>query len=275
MTTTAQSIFEAMKRIVEAPGYPLLQAYKDDFYKRDLEQLVARWNPKSRAIWVVTPNGTHLNFIGHHPKQIEGVQAAVDSGYRDIEIYLLSAKGATPVTRERAISEAQNLDFKVKDHCVFNKAGDKLAMFEIEPYGQMYRNRACVHFTSASPTSKDAFVLSALVEIAIQENIIACSSLFSGVTMITLDHDVVVGSCLVPVKTHRNEHQFVVCRIQKGDNEPGFSVLDRGNAWASSIEKAQLFDAKPRQFADQTSFVLTKLRAAQHLAQEAHFAMAA
>ena len=167
MTTTAQSIFEAMKRIVEAPGYPLLQAYKDDFYKRDLEQLVARWNPKSRAIWVVTPNGTHLNFIGHHPKQIEGVQAAVDSGYRDIEIYLLSAKGATPVTRERAISEAQNLDFKVKDHCVFNKAGDKLAMFEIEPYGQMYRNRACVHFTSASPTSKDAFVLSALVEMAV------------------------------------------------------------------------------------------------------------
>ena len=114
MTTAAKTIFESMKRIVEAPGYPLLQSYKDDFYKHDLSLLLQRWSSKSRAIWVVTPNGTHLNFIGHHAKQIESVEASLTTGYANIEIYLLSGKGVTAISRERALAEARHLDFFVK-----------------------------------------------------------------------------------------------------------------------------------------------------------------
>ena len=140
MTTTAKTIFESMKRIVEAPGYPLLRSYKDDFYKHDLSLLLQRWSSKARAIWVVTPNGTHLNFIGHHAKQIESVEASLSTGYANFEIYLLCEKGVTAISRERALAEARHLDFFVKGKSLLNEAGEKLATFEIEPCGQAYRN---------------------------------------------------------------------------------------------------------------------------------------
>lgn len=210
MTTAAQTIFESMKRIVEAPGYPLLQSYKDDFYKHDLAQLLRGWSSKSRAIWVVTPNGTYLNFVGHHAKQIESVEASLSTGYANFEIYLLSEKGVTAISRERALDEARRLDFLVKGHSLLNQAGEKLATFEIEPCGQAYRNRTCVHFTSGPAIRKDAFVLSALIEIAIQETILACSSLFSGVALVTLDGDVVFGNSLVAAQEIENSSLFAL-----------------------------------------------------------------
>ena len=204
MTTAAKTIFESMKRIVEAPGYPLLRSYKDDFYKHDLSLLLQRWSSKSRAIWVVTPNGTHLNFIGHHAKQIESVEASLSTGYANFEIYLLSEKGVTAISRERALTEARHLDFLVKGQSLLDKAGEKLATFEIEPCGQAYRNRTCVHFTSTPAFNQNAFVLSALIEVAIQETIVACSSLFSGVELVTLDGDAICGNSVIAAEAGAN-----------------------------------------------------------------------
>ena len=107
MFITAQQIFAAMAAIVEAPGYPLLQSYKDDFYKRDLESLKCNWSAKARAIWVITPNGTHLNFIGHHLRQAEEVTASVHCGYANIDIFSLAPTGIKRITAAQAVEEAK------------------------------------------------------------------------------------------------------------------------------------------------------------------------
>ena len=210
MTTAAKTIFESMKRIVKAPGYPLLQNYKNDFYQHDLSLLLQRWSPKSRAIWVVTPNGTHLNFIGHHAKQIESVEASLSTGYANFEIYLLSEKGVTAISREHALDEARRLDFFVKSQSLLNKAGEKLATFQIEPCGQAYRNQTCVHFTSAPAINKDALVRSALIEIAIQETILACASLFSGVERVTLDGEAIFRSSVMATQEIEDTSLFAL-----------------------------------------------------------------
>ena len=210
MTTTAKTIFESMKRIVEAPGYPLLQSYKDDFYKHDLSLLLQRWSSKSRAIWVVTPNGTHLNFIGHHAKQIESVEASLSTGYANFEIYLLSEKGVTAISRERALTEARHLDFLVKGQSLLDKAGEKLATFEIEPFGPKHRNRTCVHFTSVPGINKNGLLPSALMEIAIQETIVACSSLFSGAELVTLDGEAIFGNSVMATQEIEDTSLFAL-----------------------------------------------------------------
>jgi hypothetical protein len=273
MKSKELAIFSAMRQIVEAPGYPLLQSYKDDFYKHDLEQLHKLWHTWARAIWVVTPNGTHLSFIGQHRKQIESVEAIVNTWYRDVEIYLLSDKGVTRITRERALQLAKDLDFKVQDGCVFGRTGDKLADMRIEPCCK--RNRFRVQFTSHPSLAKSAGSLAALAEIALNEVIDFNGSLFAGVSLITLDDDVIVGSTLVRVEPPPQARQYVLCRSQKVDDSTETRVLDRKNDWSANLAKAQVFDEPPRLRIEQDCFVMTKLQAAQCLAQEAYYSLVA
>lgn len=273
MQSKAPAIFNAMRQIVEAPGYPLLQSYKADFYKHDLEQLQKLWHSGARAVWVVTPNGTHLSFIGQHRKQIESVDAIVNTGYRDAEIYLLSDKGVKRINREIALEQARDLDYKVHDGSVFGRAGEKLAEMRIEPCRK--RNRVRVHFSSHLPLSRSAGTLAALSEIGLNEAIALNGSLFVAVSIITLDSDVIMGASLVPVDPPPQARSFVLCRSQKDGDITVTRVLDQNNDWSATLTKAQVFDQPPRLRPEQDSFVMTKLQAAQYLAQDARYRLVA
>ena len=43
MNHPSDSLFNAMRAVVEAPGYPLLRNYQQDFYKYDREILRSTW----------------------------------------------------------------------------------------------------------------------------------------------------------------------------------------------------------------------------------------
>lgn len=53
-------LFERMREVVETPGYPLLQHYKQDFYKYDRQQLLDTFIPDMTYLWVVREMDTLL-----------------------------------------------------------------------------------------------------------------------------------------------------------------------------------------------------------------------
>lgn len=104
MTTlnTGSQVFEAMRAIVEAPGFTRLTHYKQDFYEFDKRQLEHWWHPEAQAIWIVRECGTHLHFIGAHQRSIEQVEASLGVTGEDDFVAHVTPKGIRKVTKDQA-----------------------------------------------------------------------------------------------------------------------------------------------------------------------------
>ena len=97
------TILGAMRAILEAPGYPLLKGYKDDFYVHDTRQIRDSWTDAVQLLWIVREYGTHLAHIGVHSKLNEYASAALSTAVSSgspYEIYHLSTKGVRKLTLE-------------------------------------------------------------------------------------------------------------------------------------------------------------------------------
>lgn len=105
MTTlnTGSQVFEAMRAIVEAPGFTRLTHYKQDFYEYDKNHLEHWWHPEAQAIWIVRECGTHLNFIGSHQRAIEQVEASLGITGADDFVSHVTSKGIRKVTKDQAL----------------------------------------------------------------------------------------------------------------------------------------------------------------------------
>lgn len=245
MYLTAQQIHAAMAGIVEAPGYPLLQHYKDDFYKHDLQNLVNCWSVNARAIWVVTPNGTHLNFVGHHPRQIDEVDATLHTGYANFEIYLLQAKGITRITSERALAEAKKLDFHLKPggH-VTDALGNTVAYMSITPTGSICRRTTNVHFEPGIAFTGSPTQLVALRNIAIQASISEVQTLFMAVERITVGDALWTKTGLVKVQCEPDDQtKSVIFSSAEFENEAKGFYSQRKKSW-STLHNASLYEAQ-------------------------------
>lgn len=235
MFITAQQIFAAMSAIVEAPGYPLLQSYKSDFYKLDLESLKRNWSAQARAIWVVTPNGTHLTFIGHHPRQVEDVDASVHCGYSNIDVFSLSPSGIKRITAAQAIDEAKKLDFKLKNGAeVTDALGNTVAYMRITQTGNSCRRRTTVHYEPGLAFTGSPSQLVALGNIAIQASIAEVQTLFVAVERITVGDAIWTETGLVKVQCKPDDQtKSVIFSPAEFENEAKGFYNQRRNCWCT------------------------------------------
>lgn len=242
MHITASQMHAAMAAIVEAPDYPLLQSYKQDFYKHDLESLRLNWTAQSRAIWVVTPNGTHLCFVGHHEHQIDHVDAAVHSGYEHIEIYLLRPSGIKRITRGQALDEARKLDFRVKagGH-VTDALGNTVAYMSLGKGGDIRRRTTTVHFDPGLNYTGSPSHVAALRNIALHESIRAVQTLFVSIQRITIGDALLTANGLINVPHQDNGLMYVLFSAAEFEND-GKGFFSKRRNWGK-LTSASLLPA--------------------------------
>lgn len=231
MYSTANQIFSAMASIVEAPDYPLLKCYRNDFYEHDLAALQRNWSDQARAIWVVTPNGTHLNFIGRHERQIEEVQASVSCGYSQIDIFLLQPCGIKKITKNQAIDEARRLDYQTKaDGRITDAADNLVAYMAIQRISNSRFPCTQVHFRPGSSYTASTSQLAALRDIAIQESIKITGTLFVSVQRVTVGDALLTATGLVQVPRQDDDFNksVIFCEQQFKEDGQGFHNKRRG-----------------------------------------------
>lgn len=234
MFITANQIHAAMAAIVEAPGYPLLQAYKQDFYEYDLETLQQGWNVQSRAIWVVTPNGTHLNFVGQHERQVEEVSASVSCGYSQLDIFLLQPKGIKRITRSQAIDEAKRLEYKVKagGH-ITDALGNTIAYMSVHRMSDPRFQCTQVHFEPGLAYTASPSQLAALRSIALHESIAMVQTLFVRVQRVTVGDALLTATGLVQVPRQDDDFNKSVIFCEQQFNEDGKGFHDKRRGWTT------------------------------------------
>ena len=190
---TASQLIEAMKRVVEAPGYPYLKSYKDDFYKHDCIAIQETYGHGVRYLWVVNPYGTHLTRIGVHPRQNEWAVATMESGLRAYDIgvalYLISESGVRQITEQQARCELARWDYACSNANVRDSKGQLLAVWDVEPFrkpsdGDQYCK---VAFQSPRLQFMSHSDLLALRDIAVCEGIKAWQSFFVRLDTITVN----------------------------------------------------------------------------------------
>lgn len=183
-------IFDAMKGIVEAPGSPLLKRNQDDFYKHDHRQIEENWDHHARFLWAVGVNGTHLVRLGIHQRSIDAAKAMIESVNRDSaasELFLLTSKGVTKISSDRATREAEKLDYLVDHQTVRDANGRLLARFIVTTRWHLGRNCGSVEFGTPHGVSLTRGQKLALVGIAQEEVIQAFGSFWVVTERVTLN----------------------------------------------------------------------------------------
>lgn len=124
MNHPSDSLFNAMRAVVEAPGYPLLRNYQQDFYKYDREILRSTWTQDMSYLWIVRGSGTHLYPLYLDPSIAADANAALAmSG--ESECYLLGPGRLEKIGLDRARRELQRLEYEVVNRFVM-KNGSRL-----------------------------------------------------------------------------------------------------------------------------------------------------
>lgn len=264
MYDTQEKIFCAMQAIVEAPGYQLLQHYKDDFYKLDKEKLERGWTAKSRAIWVVTPNGTHLTWIGQHRNQAQWVQATVNCGYKNIDIFLLSAKGIKRLNTQQAIDCAKETEVCIEGGSIRDKSGRLIATMHVNLSGAQ-NTTATVHFDAAQGSDIHSKALQLLLRvIALEEAVVTHGSLFTKVSLITVDRHVITDVGLVEIPDLLDGDDYVIRKsVSTTDSciKPKL-YFDGKGGWIEMLAKAKTYPVKPKNLLRDTDCI-KKQRALQ------------
>lgn len=187
-----QTVFAAMKAIVEAPGYPLLQAYKEDFYKCDHAWLQHHEGAQGlRFLWFVRLYGSDMTALGIHKKVHERGLAILESNSGSpYKIYLVDGDSATvkEVSREAALVHLGKYDYDVKGR-VITRRGQQLASIEVEitPWSAGHEPKGNVTMKTFGSTPLSQEALLALYKIATSEIVVTSGSLFTKVGEVTLN----------------------------------------------------------------------------------------
>ena len=193
----AVAIFEAMREVVEAPGYPYLNHYKVDFYKYDFDHIMRTYTTGVRYLWVVRDCGTHLLNLGVHAKMTEEIKA-VFSLFSECAIYIVDKDKVKEITLEHAKFEIERSDYQLKNGVVYSR-GTILATLKVKMLPQRYcqEREYGVDYSSMARylTAKD---LLALLQIARCEVVEKAQTFFAKSGPVTLDghdlHDLFVST---------------------------------------------------------------------------------
>ena len=185
-----QSIFNAMRAVVEAPGYRLLKGYKNDFYVHDAKQLQDGWAVGAQYLWIVREHGTHLAQIGAHAKINEYASAALStamSSGSEYEIYHLSAKGVKQITHEEARIRLLALEYVTHGESVKDASGKTVATFTVDRVWMERTQTGSVSFCTSPEVQKTKAFLVSLNQIAMAEMVKAWGSWFCTVQSVNVD----------------------------------------------------------------------------------------
>lgn len=193
-----ERVFDAMRRIIEAPD-SRLENYRQDFFKFDRAYL-----ERSCAVgmygWIVRQNGTHLVHVGHHPKMHEELEAALEMT-SSLDCYLVDSQRAsvTPVSTTQLRARMATLQYTVTNANVY-RGETRIASIDVglTPWRHGESPKGVVRLESAgAPLSLVDRV--ALAQIAESEVVLKSHSLFTGTQTITLDgedlRDVIAQAC--------------------------------------------------------------------------------
>lgn len=187
MSHPSDLLFARMREVVEAPGYHLLQHYKQDFYKYDRQQLLETYTPEMTYLWVVREMGTHLFPLYIDPRVTNEAKAAlcIQSGAQ--ELYLLGPNGLKRIDRSRALDELDRFDYKVTSNSVM-KMGRVMATIDTRLVWNKSRLHGEVAYDSQLPiislTARDRV---ALLRIALGQVISQSDSLFTPCKVVTFN----------------------------------------------------------------------------------------
>jgi hypothetical protein len=178
MSHPSDILFEKMRAVVEAPGYPLLQHYKQDFYQHDRKTLRETYAPGMSYLWVVRSHGTDLEPLHIDPRDSE--RALVALKYDDeARCYVVSEAGVREVSRQQAKDRLAKFDYEVRNGFVMKNGNVNLGFVEVQSVLGRGQRKVTVHFHSstarASLTERD---LVALRRIAVGQAIMQSQSLF-------------------------------------------------------------------------------------------------
>ena len=180
--------FARMRAIVEAPGYPLLTDYRQDFYTYDKAVIEREWHGHARFLWVVRQYGTELVPLGAHPGQVDYGLAALGQARRntDAKIYLITAAGLEEVDRARAEAEVHRVDYTIKaDMVAFHNL--YLGSYTLNTWREGGNIKGSVAFYDAPPAAMDPHHAIALLQIARHLVDRTWNSLFAGLAEVTLN----------------------------------------------------------------------------------------
>ena len=193
MSHPSDVLFERMREVVEAPGYQLLQHYKQDFYKYDRQHLVESFTPDMTYLWVVREMGTHLFPLYIDPRITNEAHAALSMQSSAQDIFIVGPKGLKKIELQRALDELKHYDYKVVLQGVF-KMGRLLAQIDVRVVWEQSRQKGECEYRSelpiASLTPRDRV---ALQRIALGQVINKSDSLFTPCKVMTFN-----GISLVP-----------------------------------------------------------------------------
>ena len=200
MSHPSDVLFERMREVVEAPGYHLLQHYKQDFYKYDRQQLVDTFTPDMTYLWVVREMGTHLFPLYIDPRITNEAHAALGMQSSAQDIFLVGPKGLKEITLQRALDELKHYDYKVGLQGVF-KMGRLIAEIDVRVMWDDNQQKGDVAFRSELPivllTPRDRV---ALQRIALGQVIAKSQSLFTPCKVVTYN-----GISLIPAPQTQEE----------------------------------------------------------------------
>lgn len=198
MSHPSDILFERMREVIEAPGYPLLTDYKQDFYKHDRSFLQETFAENLTYLWIVRSSGTHLYLLYIDPRCTEEALAVMQiDGGRNQEIYLVkmsSLRKLTPelrkITPSQAKDELAKYHYEVRNGFVMKLAETNLGHVEVDVFWERGQRKTSVHYTGnlsiEELTARDRV---ALKQIAISQAIAKTQSLFTPVMAVSYNGD--------------------------------------------------------------------------------------
>ncbi len=178
MSQPSDILFEKMRAVVEAPGYPLLQHYKQDFYQHDRQTLQETYAPGMSYLWVVRAHGTDLEPLHIDRRASERALVALNQ-CAEARSYVVSEAGVREVTRQQAKERLAKFDYEVRDGFVMKNGNVNLGFIEVNCMPGRGQRKTTVHYHSAqardSLSERD---LVALNRIAVGQAIVQAQSLF-------------------------------------------------------------------------------------------------
>lgn len=178
--------FAAMKAVIEAPGYPLLTAYKQDFYEIDRDFLTQHDVPGASYLWVVREYGTYLVPLGIHPKLHDDALCYIDpfNGVRDV--FHVANGTTTALQRSEVHSLLHRYTYQVNGGIV-SKGKNPLCRFNVDVMHVEGGRKANVSFVSCEQDSLTVSDLVALKLISACEVRAKTQSFFVHMDSMTID----------------------------------------------------------------------------------------
>jgi len=198
MSHPSEKLFEAMRHIVEAPGFELLKNFSRDFYVLDKEALQTLWADDMKYLWVIRESGTNLWPLHIDAGLVaEEIQAIFETFEQSkMQVYLLSDQTAKLISIAKAKELASVYNYKVTNGTIektrkglFGKPSP-VAQYRVELQFVNERRIAHLYFNGARSVEQIARGdLVAMMTIAKTLVVKESKSLFTPIVEITYNGD--------------------------------------------------------------------------------------